>query len=85
MKIEFDGNELINDVMDGFFISMLKNQLKNSREYLAQSYTDEDKDTNQGVINACLCLLAFCTTQNDFADLIDDEELIPIEADHEWL
>ena len=78
MKIEFDGNELINDVMDGFFISMLKNQLKNSREYLAESYNDEDKNTNQGVINACLVLLVYCTTEKEFYDLFDDEELIPL-------
>jgi hypothetical protein len=64
--------------MDGFFISMLKNQLKNSREYLAESYNDEDKNTNQGVINACLVLLVYCTTEKEFYDLFDDEELIPL-------
>ena len=42
------------------------------------SIFDEDKDTNQGVINACLCLLAYCTTQSEFNDLLDNEGLIPL-------
>ena len=45
---------------------------------LNQFYLDEDKDTNQGVINACLCLLAYCTTQSEFNDLLDNEGFIPL-------
>ena len=80
MKIEFtaDDNDLLYEVLSNVFIGQLKNQLKNSRKDLAESYTDEDKDTNQGVINACLCLLAYCTTQKEFNDLIDEEGLIPL-------
>jgi len=80
MKIEFtaDDNDLLYEVLSNVFIGQLKNQLKNSRKDLAESYTDEDKDTNQGVINACLVLLAYCTTQKEFNDLIDEEGLIPL-------
>ena len=80
MKIEFtaDDNELLYDVLNAMFIAQLKNQLKNSREDLSASILDEDKDTNQGVINACLTLLAYCTTQSEFNDLIDSEGLIPL-------
>jgi hypothetical protein len=41
------------------FVGMLHRQLKNSREYLEESFLQEDKDMNQGVINACLVLLAY--------------------------
>ena len=80
MKLEFtaDDNDLLFDVLNAVFVAQLKNQLKNSREDLAASILDEDKDTNQGVINACLCLLAYCTTQSEFNDLIDDINLIPL-------
>ena len=78
MKLEFDNNDLLIDVLDAVFVAQLKNQLKNSREDLAAAVIDEDKDTNQGVINACLVLLAYCTTQKDFNDLIDDINLIPL-------
>ena len=80
MKIEFNVNddELLHDVMDSIFVAQLKRQLKNSREDLTDSIADEDKDTNQGVINACLVLLAYCTTQSEFNDLIDSEGLIPL-------
>ena len=80
MKIEFsaDDNDALYEVMDAVFVAQLKNQLKNCREDLAASILDEDKDTNQGVINACLVLLAYCTTQKDFNDLIDDINLIPL-------
>jgi len=80
MKIEFtaDDNDLLYEVLNDVFIAQLKSQLKNSRKDLAESYFDEDKDTNQGVINACLCLLAYCTTQKEFNDFIDDEGLIPL-------
>ncbi len=62
MKIEFtaDDNDLLYDVLNSVFIGQLKNQLKNSREYLEESMMQEDKDMNQGVINACLVLLAYC-------------------------
>jgi len=78
MKIEFDNNDLLFDVLDAIFVAQLKNQLKNSREDLATAILDEDKDTNQGVINACLVLLAYCTTQSEFNDLLDNEGLIPL-------
>ena len=80
MKLEFtaDDNDLLFDVLNAVFVAQLKNQLKNSREDLSASILDEDKDTNQGVINACLVLLAYCTTQKDFNDLIDDSGLIPL-------
>jgi len=78
MKLEFDNNDLLLDVLDAVFVAQLKNQLKNSREDLAASILDEDKDTNQGVINACLVLLAYCTTQSKFNDLIDNINLIPL-------
>ena len=78
MKIEFDNNDLLFDVLNAVFVAQLKNQLKNSREDLAAAVIDEDKDTNQGVINACLVLLAYCTTQSEFKDLIDNEGLIPL-------
>ena len=78
MKIEFDNNDLLLDVLDAVFVAQLKNQLKNCREDLATAVIDEDKDTNQDVINACLVLLAYCTTQKDFNDLIDDINLIPL-------
>ena len=78
MKLEFDNNDLLLDVLDAVFVAQLKNQLKNSREDLAAAILDEDKDTNQGVINACLVLLAYCTTEKDFNDLIDNESLIPL-------
>ena len=78
MKLEFDNNDLLLDVLDAVFVAQLKNQLKNSREDLAAAVIDEDKDTNQGVINACLVLLAYCTTEKDFNDLIDDINLIPL-------
>ena len=78
MKLEFDNNDLLIDVLDAVFVAQLKNQLKNCREDLATSIFDEDKDTNQGVINACLCLLAYCTTQSEFNDLLDNEGLIPL-------
>jgi len=78
MKLEFDNNDLLLDVLDAVFVAQLKNQLKNSREDLADSIVDEDKDTNQGVINACLCLLAYCTTQRQFNDLLESEGLIPL-------
>ena len=54
------------------------NQTPKNREDLAAAVFDEDKDTNQGVINACLVLLAYCTTQKEFNDLVDDEGLIPL-------
>jgi hypothetical protein len=78
MKLEFDNNDLLLDVLDAVFVAQLKNQLKNSREDLAAAVIDQDKDTNQGVINACLVLLAYCTTQSEFNDLIDDINLIPL-------
>jgi len=67
MKIEFstDDNELLCDVLDSVFVGHLKRQLQNSREYLETSIMQEDKDMNQGVINACLVLLEYYTGETN--------------------
>jgi len=80
MKIEFtaDDNDLLYDVLNAMFIAQLKSQLKLTREDIETAWNDEDRDAAQGVINACLCLLAYYTTQKEFNDFIDDEELIPL-------
>ena len=67
MKIEFtaDDSDALYEVMDGVFVGMLHRQLKNSREYLEQAYMQEDKDMNQGVINACLVLLDYYGGKDD--------------------
>jgi len=67
MKIEFDmkDNNVLYDVMDGIFVAMLKRQLKDSKEYLATSYNEEDKLMNQANIDACRVLLEYYTGKDD--------------------
>ena len=67
MKIEFDmeDNNVLYDVMDGIFVAMLKRQLKDSKEYLATSYNEQDKLANQANIDACRVLLEYYTGKND--------------------
>ena len=67
MKIEFDmeDNSVLYDVMDGIFIALLKRQLKDSKEYLATSYHEEDKRNNQANIDACRVLLNHYTGKDD--------------------
>jgi len=67
MKIEFDmqDNNVLYDVMDGIFIALLKRQLKDSKEYLATSYNEQDKLANQANIDACRVLLEYYTGKDD--------------------
>jgi len=67
MKIEFDmeDNSIIQDVMDGVFVSLLKRQLRDSKEYLVAAYNDEDKRMNQANIDACRVLLDYYTGKDD--------------------
>lgn len=67
MKIEFDmeDNNVLYDVMDGIFVAMLKRQLKDSKEYLATSYNEQDKCANQANIDACRVLLNHYTGKDD--------------------
>ena len=67
MNIEFDmeDNNVLYDVMDGIFVAMLKRQLKDSKEYLATSYNEQDKLANQANIDACRVLLEYYTGKND--------------------
>jgi hypothetical protein len=67
MKIEFDmeDNTMLYDLMDGVFVSLLKRQLRDSKEYLVAAYNDEDKRMNQANIDACRVLLDYYTGKND--------------------
>jgi hypothetical protein len=67
MKIEFDmeDNSIIQDVMDGVFVSLLKRQLRDSKEYLVAAYNDEDKRMNEANIEACRVLLDYYTGKDD--------------------
>jgi hypothetical protein len=67
MKIEFDmeDNSIIQDVMDGVFVSLLKRQLRDSKEYLVAAYNEEDKRMNQANIDACRVLLDYYTGKDD--------------------
>ena len=67
MKIEFnmEDNSIIHDVMDGIFVSLLKRQLRDSKEYLVASYNEEDKLNNQANIDACRVLLDYYTGKDD--------------------
>jgi hypothetical protein len=80
MKIEFnaDDNDILYDVLNAMFIAQLKSQLKLSREDIETAWNDEDRDATQGIINACLVLLAYYGGKNEVNDLIDDEGLIPL-------
>lgn len=67
MKIEFDmeDNNIVYDVFDGIFVALLKRQLKDSKEYLANAYNEEDKLANQANIDACRVLLNHYTGGDD--------------------
>jgi len=67
MKIEFDmeDNTMMYDVMDGVFVSLLKRQLRDSKEYLVAAYNEDDKRMNQANIDACRVLLDYYTGKDD--------------------
>jgi hypothetical protein len=67
MKIEFDmeDNTMLYDLMDGVFVSLLKRQLRDSKEYLVAAYNEEDKRMNQANIDACRVLLDYYTGKDD--------------------
>jgi hypothetical protein len=67
MKIEFsaDDNDLLYEVLNSVFISQLKHQLKLSRDEIETAWNEEDRDTTQRVINACLILLAYYGGEDD--------------------
>jgi len=67
MKIEFDmeDDSIIYDVMNGVFVSLLKRQLRDSKEFLVAAYNDEDKRMNQANIDACRVLLDYYTGKDD--------------------
>jgi hypothetical protein len=67
MKIEFDmeDNTMLYDVMDGVFVSLLKRQLRDSKEYLVAAYNEDDKRMNQANIDACRVLLDYYTGKDD--------------------
>lgn len=74
MKIEFDmeDNTMLYDLMDGVFVSLLKRQLRDSKEYLVAAYNDEDKRMNQANIEACRVLLDYYTGKDDESTQMDD-------------
>jgi hypothetical protein len=67
MKIEFDmeDNSMLYDLMDGVFVSLLKRQLRDSKEFLVAAYNEEDKRMNQANIDACRVLLDYYTGKDD--------------------
>jgi hypothetical protein len=67
MKIEFDmeDNTILYDVMDGVFVSLLKRQLRDSKEYLVAAYNEDDKRMNEANIEACRVLLDYYTGKDD--------------------
>jgi hypothetical protein len=67
MKIEFDmeDNTMLYDLMDGVFVSLLKRQLRDSKEYLVAAYNEDDKRMNQANIDACRVLLDYYTGKAD--------------------
>ena len=67
MKIEFDmeDNTMLYDLMDGVFVSLLKRQLRDSKEYLVAAYNEEDKRMNEANIEACRVLLDYYTGKDD--------------------
>jgi len=67
MKIEFDmeDNTMLYDLMDGVFVSLLKRQLRDSKEYLVAAYNEDDKRMNEANIEACRVLLDYYTGKDD--------------------
>ena len=74
MKIEFDmeDNTMLYDLMDGVFVSLLKRQLRDSKEYLVAAYNEDDKRMNQANIDACRVLLDYYTGKDDESTQMDD-------------
>jgi hypothetical protein len=62
MKFEFsiDDNELMYNVLDGVFVALLRNELKNSEEFLqsVQQHPDDVKQYKKN-IKACKVLLEY--------------------------
>jgi hypothetical protein len=62
MKIEFsiEDNQMLYDVLDGVFVSLLRHELKNSEEYLqiVQQHPDDVKQYKKN-IKACKVLLKY--------------------------
>jgi hypothetical protein len=62
MKIEFsvEDNQMLYDVLDGMFVSLLRNELKNSEEFLqtVQQHPDDVKQYKKN-IKACKVLLKY--------------------------
>ena len=62
MKFEFsiDDNELMYNVLDGVFVTLLRKELKNSEEYLqsVQQHPDDVKQYKKN-IKACKVLLDY--------------------------
>jgi len=67
MEIKFDmeDNTILYDVMDGIFVSLLKRQLRDSKEFLVAAYNEDDKRMNQANIDACRVLLDYYTGKDD--------------------
>jgi hypothetical protein len=62
MKIEFsiEDNELMYDVLDGVFITLLKKELKDSKEFLGSGHQHpEDVKQYKKNIKACEVLLKY--------------------------
>jgi hypothetical protein len=60
-----EDNTMLYDLMDGVFVSLLKRQLRDSKEYLVAAYNEEDKRMNQANIDACRVLLDYYTGKDD--------------------
>jgi hypothetical protein len=62
MKIEFsiEDNQMMYEVLDGIFVSLLRHELKNSEEYLetVNQYPDDVKQYKKN-IKACKVLLKY--------------------------
>ena len=60
-----EDNNVLYDVMDGVFVSLLKRQLRDSKEFLVAAYNDDDKRMNEANIEACRVLLDYYTGKDD--------------------
>jgi hypothetical protein len=59
-NIELDDNELMYNVLDGVFVALLRNELKNSEEFLqsVQQHPDDVKQYKKN-IKACKVLVDY--------------------------
>jgi hypothetical protein len=59
-NIELDDNELMYNLLDGVFVALLRNELKNSEEFLqsVQQHPDDVKQYKKN-IKACKVLLEY--------------------------